>query len=131
MNRIKKNWSDEKVSQKVDEILQPFDDGELFAEEVFSENIVYDDNKIKNASFDQDKGFGLRAVRNEELRFFHSNNFEQKTFDKALDYINKFDPKSASLNTQTPPRTNISLYEDKNPINSVSLEKKNSATGGN
>ena len=124
MNRIKKNWSDEKVSQKIDEILQPFDDGELFAEEVFSENIVYDDNKIKNASFDQDKGFGLRAVRDEELRFFHSNNFEQKTFNKALDYLNKFDSKSSSINAQTPPRTNISLYEDKNPINSVSLEKK-------
>ena len=124
MEKIKKNWDEDVVSQKVDEILQPFDDGELFAEEVFTENILYDDNKIKNASFDQDKGFGLRAVRDEELRFFHSNNFEQETFNKAVDYLKQFSPKSSCFNAKLLSGTNKSLYEDRNPIDSISLADK-------
>ena len=51
MKRIQKNWDDTKVLKQVDEALNKFDDGELFVEEVFSENILFDDNKIKNASF--------------------------------------------------------------------------------
>ena len=64
MNLIKKKWDDKLVISKVDGIMSKFDDGELFVEEVYSENILFDDNKIKNASFDQDKGFGLRTVNN-------------------------------------------------------------------
>ena len=56
MRRIDKKWDDKKVKLKVDELLLNSDGGELFIEEVFSENILFDDNKIKNASYDQDKG---------------------------------------------------------------------------
>ena len=61
-----------KGNQKNDQVLERFDDGELFVEEVFSENILFDDNKIKNASYDQDKGFGIRAVENDEVNFYNS-----------------------------------------------------------
>ena len=63
----KKNWDDKIVLSKVDGLLSKFDDGELFVEEVFSENILFDDNKVKNASYDQDRGFGLRTVKGDSL----------------------------------------------------------------
>ena len=73
MTNIKKDWDDKLVLSKVDGLLKDFDDGELFVEEVFSENILFDENKIKNASFDQDRGFGLRTVKNDSLNFYHSS----------------------------------------------------------
>ena len=41
MKTIKKNWDDAKVSNKIDDSLSNFDDGELFVEETFSENVTY------------------------------------------------------------------------------------------
>ena len=87
MSKIKKNWEKKKVTEKIDKLLTGFDDGELFVEEVFSENIVFDDNKIKTSSFNQDKGFGLRAVKQEELKFYHSSNLCDDSLDKAIKYV--------------------------------------------
>ena len=74
-------------------MLTGFDDGELFVEEVFSENIIFDDNKIKTSSFNQDKGFGLRAVKQEELKFYHSSNLCDDSLNKAIKYVSSFDSK--------------------------------------
>ena len=52
MKQIKKNWDEKVVQSLIEKNLINYDDGELFIEEVFSENILFDDNKIKNASFD-------------------------------------------------------------------------------
>ena len=59
MKTIKKDWDESKVSKKVDKVLANYDDGELFVEEVYSENITFDDNKVKSASFDNEKGLNL------------------------------------------------------------------------
>ncbi|MGB3409207.1 MAG: DNA gyrase modulator, partial [Jannaschia sp.] len=47
------------------ETLAGADDGELFLERRRSEVVVFDDGRVKNASFDASEGFGLRAVRGE------------------------------------------------------------------
>ena len=41
------------------------DDGELFFEQRRSEALVYDDGRLKTASYDASKGLGLRTVRGE------------------------------------------------------------------
>ena len=38
------------------------DDGELFFERRRSESLIFDDGRLKTASFDAAEGFGLRAV---------------------------------------------------------------------
>jgi TldD protein len=63
--------------------LDNFDEGELFVEEVYSENIFFDDNKIKNASYDQDKGFGLRTVNNDSVNFAHNTELSDEAFFKS------------------------------------------------
>ncbi|PPR36939.1 MAG: Metalloprotease TldD [Alphaproteobacteria bacterium MarineAlpha8_Bin1] len=125
MSKIKKNWEKKKVTEKIDKLLTGFDDGELFVEEVFSENILFDDNKIKTSSFDQDKGFGLRAVKQEELKFYHSSNLCDDSLNKAIKYVNSFDSKKKILSTPViNKKTNRLLYSDNNPINLVPLNKK-------
>ena len=48
------------------------------------ENIFFDDNKIKNASYDQDKGFGLRTVNNDSVNFAHNTELSDEAFSKAI-----------------------------------------------
>ena len=88
MTLIKKKWDDKLIISKVDGLMSKFDDGELFIEEVYSENILFDDNKIKNASFDQDKGFGLRTVKDDTINFFHSSDLSQESFLYGVKAIN-------------------------------------------
>ncbi|MEM9371534.1 MAG: DNA gyrase modulator, partial [Pseudomonadota bacterium] len=38
------------------------DDGELFLERRRSESLVFDDSRLRTASYDASEGFGLRAV---------------------------------------------------------------------
>ena len=39
MKLIKANWEDKKIITEVDKLVSGYDDGELFIEEVYSENI--------------------------------------------------------------------------------------------
>ena len=84
MKTIKKDWNEQKIKSSVNELLDNFDEGELFVEEVYSENIFFDDNKIKNASYDQDKGFGLRTVNNDSVNFAHNTELSDEAFSKAM-----------------------------------------------
>ena len=49
MKLIDTNWDKKIISKEIDKLLSPYDDGELFVEEVFTENILLDDNKIKSS----------------------------------------------------------------------------------
>ena len=41
------------------------DDGELFMEMRHAEALVFDDGRLKSASYDQSSGFGLRVIAGE------------------------------------------------------------------
>ena len=56
----------------VADTLKGAEDGELFVEKRQSESLVYDDGKLKSASFDESQGFGLRAVRGETAAYAHA-----------------------------------------------------------
>ena len=51
-----------RVESIVGDALAGADDGELYLEYAQSESLVFDDGRLKNASFDTAQGFGLRAV---------------------------------------------------------------------
>ena len=54
-----------RVEGIVDDALAAADDGELYLEYRQSESVVFDDGRVKGASFDTAQGFGLRAVADE------------------------------------------------------------------
>ena len=51
--------------RKLQEATAGADDGELFLERRRAEALVFDDGRVKTASYDATEGFGLRAVRGE------------------------------------------------------------------
>ena len=125
MSRIQKNWNKSNVTEKIDGLLSKFDDGELFVEEMFSESIVFDDNKIKTASFDQDKGFGLRIVKDEEFKFFHSSDLTDESLNEAIKYMKTLSFNQKNFNNSIKSKkTNTILYNDTNPISQIELKKK-------
>ena len=60
------------------------------------ENILLDDNKIKSASYDNDKGFGLRTVVDDKIKFYHSSELNEDSFRKALKSISYINHKTNS-----------------------------------
>jgi len=124
MKKIKKNWDDAKIASKIDDSLSNFDDGELFVEETFSENVTFDDNKVKSASFDNEKGFGLRGVTGDSVSFYHSSELDDKNVDKALKLLKKKKTANKNLDTNNQLKKNEKLYEPHNPINDFKLDEK-------
>ena len=122
MKLIKTNWDDKRITSEVDKLISGYDDGELFVEEVYSENILLDDNKIKSASYDNDKGFGLRAVNEDKIKFYHSTELDEKSFKKALKSISYSNCGDESKKNYL--NTNKQLYKNLNPLNIVTLKKK-------
>jgi TldD protein len=124
MKTIKKNWDDAKVARKIDDSLSKFDDGELFVEETFSENVTFDDNKVKSASYDNEKGFGLRGVSNDSVSFYHSSELDEKNLDKALKLLKNRKKNVKNIDSNNNLRKNEKLYEPQNPINDFKLDEK-------
>ena len=124
MKLIDTNWDKKIISKEIDKLLSPYDDGELFVEEVFTENILLDDNKIKSSTFDNDKGFGIRTVKNDEIKFYHNSEVNEDTLKKGIKLINT----NRSINTEKLnkkfTKTNINLYDNTNPLNQRSLKQK-------
>ena len=56
MKTIKKDWNEEKIKSSVNELLDNFDEGELFVEEVYSENIFLTIIKLKTQVMTRIKG---------------------------------------------------------------------------
>ena len=128
VTKINKEFSKKETSLLIDKAISNYDDGELFVEEVVSENLLFDDNKIKNANYDEDKGFGLRVIKGDSVGFAHSSELTKKALHKALESVKNLE-KGKNLNRNKTLKTNKSLYTDENPIELVKFEKKVSLLG--
>ena len=56
------DFSRSQAETLVADTLKGAEDGELFVEKRQTESLVWDDGKLKSASFDEGQGFGLRAA---------------------------------------------------------------------
>ena len=61
------------------------DDGELFIERRHTESLVFDDNRLKTASYDASEGFGLRAVKDEATGYAHSTELTTAALVRAAE----------------------------------------------
>ncbi|WP_156850499.1 metalloprotease TldD [Bartonella refiksaydamii] len=114
-----------KVQSLVKETLHHADDGELYLEYTESETLLFDNGQLKNGSFHQDMGFGLRVVAGEATGYAHSSELSAAALKrageaaKAVTYNNHAGPYNAA-----PQRTNKRLYQPHNPLVAPSFEKK-------
>ena len=101
------------------------DDGELFIERRQTESFVYDDGRLRSASFDESEGFGLRAVSGETAAYAHSS-------DLSLEALKRSALTSASiLNSGRSAQVDVSpaaqtrkLYGANNPVEAMGFAAK-------
>ena len=116
--------NDSKIDKIVSDSLLNADDGELYLEFCESESFVYDDQRLKSASFDISKGFGLRAISNESTGYAHSSDIDESSLKKASNTVNFVTKDNKGSFNSSFNRTNKKLYHDVNPINSSLFAEK-------
>ena len=92
------------------------DDGELFLERRRSESLVFDDGRLKTASYDAGQGFGLRAVSGEAVGYAHSSELSEAALRRASDTVRLAVTDDASGISAGPVATNRRLYTDADPL---------------
>ena len=63
------------------------DDGELFLEMRHSEMLMFDDGRLKSASYDQTSGFGLRAIADEAHGYAHAGDISEAALQRAAESV--------------------------------------------
>ncbi|WP_233489684.1 metalloprotease TldD [Jannaschia rubra] len=92
------------------------DDGELFLERRRSEVVVFDDGRVKTASYDASEGFGLRAVRREMAGYAHSTEISEAALRRASETARLAVGDGGGTLADAPAGTNRRLYGDDDPI---------------
>jgi TldD protein len=104
--------------------LEGADDGELFLEYRQSEVMVFDNGRLKQATYDTAQGFGLRAVKDEAVGYAHASEVSEEAIQRAADSVRAVKGGYSGHIADGPPRTNVRLYTDDNPLASLGFESK-------
>ena len=121
----------DKVSSMVQEALKGSDDGELFFETTPSESFLFDDGRLKNASFDINSGFGSRLVSGDITGYANSTILNKKSIKSSLEAIqtarngkNIFVSEANQSKVKHIKKSEKNLYSKENPLNSISFDEK-------
>ena len=119
-------WEKNKVERIAFEALSGMDDGELFLEYNQSENLLFDDGRLKNAGFNTTSGFGLRAVKGTATAFAHASDLSEAALRRAADTVRAI--KSGHVGSSAiaggPSAHAGLLYKEFNPLEDVPFVKK-------
>ncbi len=116
--------SKDEVASLVGNALSKADDGELFIEHRQSESLMFDNGKLKTASYNEDRGFGLRAVAGEAVGYAHSGEMSVAALKRASDAVRAVQTGHSGTYAAAPSGTNLKLYGDENPLLGPSFEEK-------
>lgn len=100
------------------------EDGELFLERRRAEGLVFDDGRIKTASYDASEGFGLRAVNGEVAGYAHSSEISEAALKRAVATARLAVGDGGGTYADGPLPTNRKLYTDEDPIAGASFPVK-------
>lgn len=112
------------ATQILDTALAGADDGELFVEQRLTEQAVFDDGRLKSASFDESQGFGLRVVSGETQGYSHSTELSAQAMKRASDICRTIISGTSSGIWAAPTRTNRQLYVAQNPADHFAFAEK-------
>ena len=104
--------------------LRGADDGELFVERSESESFVFDDGRLKAASYDATEGFGLRVVAGETAGYAHASEISEAAIRRAADSAALAKRGHAGVAAEGPRSTNTRLYGEENPLASPAFSDK-------
>ena len=100
------------------------DDGELFLERRRGESLVFDDGRLKNASYDAAEGFGLRAVRGETAGYAHATEISEAALRRAAETARLAVGAGGGTLAAAPKPTNQRLYTDRDPFDDAAFAVK-------
>jgi TldD protein len=104
--------------------LEGADDGELFLEYRQAEALVFDNGRLKQATYDTAQGFGLRAVKGEAVGYAHASDVSEEAITRAVEAVRAVQGGYSGNYSQAPARTNVRLYGEENPLGAPSFETK-------
>ena len=100
------------------------DDGELFLEFSQSEMLVFDNGRLKQATYDTAQGFGLRAVKDDAVGYAHASDLSLPALVRAADAVSAVRGGYQGTFAAAPQHTNVRLYGDDNPLDAPGFEAK-------
>src|ERR1700687_2626957 len=113
-----------RIGQLLARGLEGADDGELFLEYRQSEVLVFDNGRLKQATYDTAQGFGLRAVKDEAVGYAHASDLSEAALARAAEAVRAVKGGHSGHYADAPGRTNRKLYGDDNPLGAQSFESK-------
>jgi TldD protein len=106
------------------EALAGADDGELFLERAESESFVFDDGRLKSASYDSAEGFGLRVVAGETAGYAHASEISEAAIGRAARSSALAKRGYSGVAAEGPRQTNAKLYGEEDPLASPAFSDK-------
>src|SRR5262249_53337783 len=113
-----------RVGKLLERSLEGADDGELFLEYKQSEMLVFDNGRLKQATYDTNQGFGLRAVKDEAVGYAHASEVSEAAIARAADAVRAVKGGHSGRYAGPPPRSNVRLYGDDNPLEAPGFDAK-------
>ena len=108
----------------LEDALAGCDDGEIFFESRQSESLAWDNNRLKSASFDSDRGFGIRAIAGEAAGYAHSGDISLASLRRSADAVAAVGKGYSGTQAEAPAKTNLRLYGEDNPVDTPGFEEK-------
>src|ERR1700740_952420 len=118
------NLDRDAVRREVGRGLSGADDGELFLEYSQTEALMFDNGRLKQATYDTSQGFGLRAVKDDAVGYAHSSDVSLPALIRAADAVAAVRGGYSGSFASAPPHTNVRLYGDDNPLEAPGFEAK-------
>jgi TldD protein len=108
--------SAEQAQITLNNTLRGADDGELFVERSASESLTFDDGRLKTASFDTSRGFGLRCVAGDTSGFAQGTEMSEGALARAAQAVVMAKQGYDGTLAASPKRSNVKLYPDIDPV---------------
>ena len=89
-----------------------------------AEVLMFDNGRLKQATYDTSQGFGLRAVKDEAVGYAHASDVSEAAIVRAADAVRAVKGGYAGHYTAAPARTNAKLYGEDSPLGSPTFEAK-------
>jgi TldD protein len=117
------------ASGLLDEALAGADDGEIYIESARSESFLFDDGRLKSASYDSGQGFGLRVVSGETTGYAHASELSEGALRRAAAAAASAKRGRGGVLSLGPSPVNRRLYEDLDPTASPDFGTKTDLLG--
>ena len=85
---------------------------------------MFDNGRLKQATYDTAQGFGLRAVKDEAVGYAHASDVSEAALARAADAVRAVKGGHSGTYAEPPGRTNRKLYGDDNPLGTPAFEAK-------